>query len=103
MLNGRGKTRGKGKTAFRAKVRKTLEHLQRFGDERVETIGDFEIIESKSDPMEDKIIVSPTPGQVEEMRLEIKGKAEETRIAAKLIPAKGKKATRPLIRRKTNP
>ena len=95
MLNGRGKTRGKGKTAFRAKVRKTLEHLQRFGDERVETIGDFEIIESKSDPMEDKIIVSPTPGQVEEMRLEIKGKAEETRIAAKLIPAKGKKATRP--------
>ena len=71
--------------------------------ERVETIGDFEIIESKSDPMEDKIIVSPTPGQVEEMRLEIKGKAEETRIAAKLIPAKGKKATRPLIRRKTNP
>lgn len=103
MLNGRGKTRGKGKTAFRAKVRKTLEHLQRFGDERVETIGDFEIIESRSDPMEDKIIVSPTPGQVEEMRLEIKGKAEETRIAAKLIPAKGKKATRPLIRRKTNP
>ena len=103
MLNGRGKTRGKGKTAFRAKVRKTLEHLQRFGDERVETIGDFEIIESKSDPMEDKIIISPTPGQVEEMRLEIKGKAEETRIAAKLIPAKGKKATRPLIPRKTNP
>ena len=103
MLNGRGKTRGKGKTAFRAKVRKTLEHLQRFGDERVETIGDFEIIESKSDPMEDKIIVSPTPGQVEEMRLDIKGKAEETRIAAKSLPAKGKKATRPLIRRKTNP
>ena len=88
MLNGRGKTRGKGKTAFRAKVRKTLEHLQRFGDERVETIGDFEIIESKSDPMEDKIIVSPTPGQVEEMRLEIKGEAEKTRIAAKLLPSK---------------
>ena len=103
MLNGRGKTRGKGKTAFRAKVRKTLEHLQRFGDERVETIGDFKIIESKSDPMEDKIIVSPTPGQIEEMRLEIKGEAEKTRIAAKLVPAKGKKATRPLIRRKTNP
>lgn len=88
MLNGRGKTRGKGKTAFRAKVRKTLEHLQRFGDERVETIGDFEIIESRSDPMEDKIIVSPTPGQVEEMRLEIKGEAEKTRIAAKLLPPK---------------
>ena len=94
LVYGNETSKGKGPAALRRRIREALESLQRVrcDGEYEEAIGEFEIFKHPSDPMLDKIIISPTDAQVAVMRESVLPRAEAKAIATEL--AASKKATK---------
>ena len=89
-------SKAKGKKVFRDKIRETLKSLQRFGRNGEEVIGDYEYNPREaSDPMEDKITVSPTDSWVASFNDRVIGRAVAKKQAADLLPSKPAKKLLP--------
>jgi hypothetical protein len=81
-----------GAPALRRKVRSVFENLRRCGPNRVEAIADFEIVESEEDsPLEDRIRITPSAGQVDRFRDRHLGRAESKMLQDEKKKVEGKR------------
>jgi hypothetical protein len=81
-----------GAPELRRKVRSVFENLRRCGPNRVEAIADFEILESEEDsPLEDRIRITPSAGQVDRFRDRHLGRAESKMLQDEKKKVEGKR------------
>lgn len=80
-----------GRPALRKKVVQVFENLRRCGPDRVEAIGDYGIEQdpqTPDDPLQDRVWILPSEGQVEQFRERIMGRAEAKMLEGKVVPPK---------------
>jgi len=80
-----------GRPALRKKVVQVFENLRRCGPDRVEAIGDYGIDpdpQTPDDPLQDRVWILPSEGQVERFRERIMGRAEKKMLQVEQAPPK---------------
>jgi hypothetical protein len=80
-----------GRPALRKKVVQVFENLRRCGPDRVEAIGDYGIEQdpqTPDDPLQDRVWIRPSEGQVEQFRERIMGRAEVKMLEGEVVPPK---------------